>query len=74
MSKTIDQRVVEMQFDNKQFERNVSTTMSSVDKLKQKLNFDGVSKGFDNIFVFKYFEKFWFIKRMRAHLCATLYV
>ena len=38
MSTEIEQRVVEMQFDNKQFERNVSTTMSSLDKLKQSLN------------------------------------
>ena len=35
MSKTIDQKVVEMQFDNRQFEKNVSTTMSSVDKLRK---------------------------------------
>lgn len=44
MSTTIDHRVVEMEFDNKQFERNVSTTMSSIDKLKQSLNFGGTSK------------------------------
>ena len=49
MSKQIDQRVVQMQFDNAQFERNVSTTMSTLDKLKQKLNFTGASKGLDNI-------------------------
>lgn len=49
MSKTVDQRVVEMQFDNKHFERNVSTTMSTLDKLKQKLNLDGASKGLENV-------------------------
>ena len=49
MSTTIDQRVVEMRFDNAQFERNVSTTMSSLDKLKQKLNLDGANKGLDNV-------------------------
>ena len=49
MSTTIDQRVVEMRFDNKQFESNVSTTMSTLDKLKQKLNFAGVSKGMEDI-------------------------
>ena len=49
MSKTIDQKVVEMQFDNRQFEKNISTSMSSIEKLKQRLNFSGVSKGFDNI-------------------------
>ena len=49
MSKEVDQRVVEMQFDNKQFEQGVSTTMSSVEKLKKSLKFDGVSKGFDDV-------------------------
>ena len=49
MSTTIDQRVVEMQFDNKRFESNVATTMSSLDKLKQSLNFSGAAKGFENI-------------------------
>ena len=49
MSKTIDQKVVEMQFDNREFEKNISTSMSSIEKLKQRLNFSGVSKGFDNI-------------------------
>jgi len=49
MSTTIDQRVVEMRFDNKQFESNVSTTMSTLDKLKQSLNFTGASKGLENI-------------------------
>ena len=49
MSTTIDQRVVEMRFDNKQFERNVSTTMSSLDKLKQSLNLNGAAKGLEDI-------------------------
>ena len=49
MSTTIDQRVVEMRFDNRQFERNVSTTMSTLEKLKQKLNFNGSVKGMDNV-------------------------
>ena len=49
MSKTIDQRVVEMSFDNRNFEKNVQTTMSTLDKLKQKLNLTGASKGLENI-------------------------
>ena len=49
MSKTVDSRVVEMQFDNSQFERNVSTTMSTLDKLKQSLKFGDSSKGLDNL-------------------------
>lgn len=49
MSKTIDQRVVEMRFDNKQFESATKTTMSTLDKLKQKLNFTGATKGLDDL-------------------------
>lgn len=49
MSQTIDNRIVEMQFDNKQFEANVATSMSTLDKLKQKLNFTGASKGLNEI-------------------------
>lgn len=49
MSRTIDERVVSMQFDNKQFERNVSTTMSTLDKLKAKLKLTDASKGFDGL-------------------------
>ena len=49
MSKTIDERVVSMQFDNKHFESNVKDTMSTLDKLKAKLNFKGASKGLEEV-------------------------
>ena len=49
MSRTIDSRVVEMRFDNKEFEANVKTSMSTLDKLKQSLNLTGASKGLENI-------------------------
>lgn len=49
MSKTIDEKVVSMQFDNRNFEKNVATTMSTLDKLKLKLNLSGASKGLENI-------------------------
>lgn len=49
MSTTIEQRVVEMQFDNKQFEQGVSTTMSSLGKLEQSLNLTGASKGLESV-------------------------
>ena len=49
MSTTVDSRVVEMRFDNKQFERNVATSMSTLEKLKQRLNLTGAAKGLDNI-------------------------
>ena len=49
MSKTVDERVVEMRFDNRQFEQNVATTMSTLDKFKQKLNFRGATCGLDEV-------------------------
>lgn len=49
MSTTIDQRVVEMRFDNKHFEANVATTMSTLDKLKAKLNFTDSAKGLQSL-------------------------
>ena len=49
MSTTIDQKVVEMRFDNKHFENNVQTSLSTLDKLKQKLNLSGASKGLESI-------------------------
>ena len=49
MSNTIDSRVVEMRFDNKNFESNVAQSMSTLDKLKAKLNLSGASKGLENL-------------------------
>ena len=49
MSKTIDERVVEMRFDNKQFESNVQTSLSTIEKLKKSLDMDGATKGLESI-------------------------
>ena len=49
MSKQIDQRVVEMTFENANFEKNVNQSISTIDKLKSNLDFKGVSKGIDNV-------------------------
>ena len=49
MSTTIDSRVVEMRFDNKQFESNVQTSLSTLDKLKSSLNMNGATKSFESI-------------------------
>ena len=38
MSATIDSRVVEMRFDNKNFESNVQTSLSTLKKIKNSLN------------------------------------
>lgn len=45
MSKTVDSKVVEMRFDNKNFEKNVKRSMTTLDKLKQALKLDGVTNG-----------------------------
>lgn len=49
MSTAIDQKVVEMRFDNKQFETNAAATMSTLEKLTQSLNLTGAAKGFENV-------------------------
>lgn len=49
MSREIDERVVSMQFDNRKFEANAATTMSTLDKIEQKLNFKGAAKSFDEL-------------------------
>ncbi|WP_204790675.1 tape measure protein [Oscillibacter sp. CU971] len=49
MSTTIDERVVEMRFDNKQFEANVQTSLSTLEKLKQGLDLDGAAKGLEGL-------------------------
>lgn len=49
MSKQVDERVVTMQFDNKQFEDNVKTSMSTIDKLKKALNFEKAGEGLEKV-------------------------
>lgn len=49
MSTEVDNRVVEMQFDNRDFEKNVSTSMKTIDDLKKSLNFEGAAKGLSDV-------------------------
>lgn len=49
MSRTVDERIVEMQFNNKNFEKNVSTSMNTLDKLKQSLHLEDAVKSFDKV-------------------------
>uniref|UniRef100_UPI00262EC5C5 tape measure protein n=1 Tax=uncultured Clostridium sp. TaxID=59620 RepID=UPI00262EC5C5 len=49
MSRTIDERVVEMRFDNRQFESGVQTSLSTLEKLKRGLDLDGAAKGLDEL-------------------------
>ena len=49
MSQTIDQKVVEMKFDNSNFETNVKQSMSTLDKLKKELDLEGSAEGFKQL-------------------------
>lgn len=49
MSGTVDDRVVEMRFDNRQFEQNVQTSLSTLQKLKQSLKLEDSVKGLESI-------------------------
>lgn len=49
MSQEVDERVVEMRFDNAQFEKNVHKTMQSLEQLNDSLRLDGAEKGFEKI-------------------------
>ena len=48
-SLNVDQRVVQMEFDNAQFEQGVTTTMGTLDKLKNSLNFTGQANALDGV-------------------------
>ena len=45
----VDKRVVQMDFDNKKFEKNVKQSTESINNLKKTLNFDGVSNSIDQV-------------------------
>ena len=49
MSREVDQRVVEMQFNNAQFERNTKQSLSTIEKVKAALKFDDVGDSFSGI-------------------------
>lgn len=46
---SIDERVVSMQFDNKQFEAGVSKTLGSLDSLNKGLKLEGATKGLNDL-------------------------
>lgn len=49
MSRDIDQRVVQIEFDNKEFEKNIAVTQKSLNKLSESLNFDDEAESFDKL-------------------------
>lgn len=49
MSTTVDNRVVQMRFDNEEFEKKASKSLSTLDRLKNALKFSGTSKNLDKV-------------------------
>lgn len=49
MSQEIDEKVVELVLDNKQFESNATQSIHTMDKLNDSMQMKGVDKGFDRI-------------------------
>lgn len=49
MSATVDDRIVNMQFNNTQFQRGATESMSILDKLKAKLSFKGSAQGLSEV-------------------------
>lgn len=49
MSGSIDDRIVRMQFDNQKFEKNVQTSLNTIEKLKKALKLENAAKGFEAI-------------------------
>lgn len=49
MSQEVDSRVVEMRFDNANFEKKTKQTISTIDRLMEKLQFKGAEKGFEKL-------------------------
>ena len=49
MSTTIDNKVVEMSFNNSDFEKNAQKSIDTTEKLKKSLDFSGAGKGLDEL-------------------------
>ena len=49
MAKVVDERVVEMKFENGEFEKNVKQSLSTIEKLDKSLDFKNEHKGLENL-------------------------
>ena len=49
MSTTVDNRIVEMQFDNREFEVNAKASINTLEKLKEELDMSKAARGFDEL-------------------------
>lgn len=45
MATTVDNRIIQMQFDNAQFEKNIAKSQKSIEELKEAMDFDETSRG-----------------------------
>ena len=46
---SVDERIVQMKFDNNQFESGVKTTLESLENLKKGLKFDNIADGIESL-------------------------
>jgi len=46
---SVDNRIVQMSFDNKQFEEGIKTSINSLDNLKKGLNLEESGKSLSNL-------------------------
>ena len=49
MSYDVDNRVVQMEFDNKEFEKGIQTSINSLNKLEKGLELKGATKGLEEV-------------------------
>nr|DAG44112.1 MAG TPA: tail tape measure [Caudoviricetes sp.] len=49
MSSNVETKTVQMKFDNAQFEQNAKQSLSTLEKLREKLGFKGVDKDINNV-------------------------
>lgn len=47
--KDVEEKIIQMEFDNSQFESNVNKSISSLEKLKDSLDFSGATQGLEAI-------------------------
>lgn len=49
MPKNVDEQVVQLMLDSKEFDKNARKSINNLDDLKKALEFEGASRGFENI-------------------------
>ena len=49
MSTSVENHIVKMEFDNKNFEQGAQETLNSIEKLKESIKFEGAAQGLDEL-------------------------